>query len=295
MQPQPDVGNGEGPGRPGCLTVIAALAATGVFIAGIVNAVLHLAEPHAATMLAAWAIVGPLACVAYLTVRRRPRPVAILAAGLVIGAAVPPALRVMAVLSDNGLSHWTGYFAGPRGLLLAGLAGALLAPVAVRLLTRRRRGARLGVALAIVAGLAALWLAPLAVRARSCHNPARHIARPIPPVAQFQVHVAVGDWALLLRELVRFANDGGWQVWSDVRADPSYPWFEVSVCREPGTQMFFLLDPQKADTVEVDVYQPQGGNGWRQGVQAIEARIARRWPDSAEPADAASMGRDNRR
>jgi len=281
--------------RPGCLTVIAALAATGVFIAGIVSAVLHLAEPHAATMLAAWALIGPLACVAYLTVRRRPRPVAILAAGFVIGAAVPPALRAMAVLSDTGLSHWTGYFAGPKGLLLAGLAGALLAPVTVRLLTRRRTSARVGVALAIVAGLAALWLTPLAVRARSCHNPERHSTKPVPPVAQFQVHVAASDWALLRRDLVRYADDGRWQVWSDVRADPSYPWFEVSVCREPGTAVFFLLDPQKADALEVDVYQPQGGNGWRQAVGAIQARIARRWPGSVGPADAAYMGRDERR
>lgn len=268
--------------RAGCWAAGFALAATAVFIAGVVNAVMHLALPYAGDLLFVWAFAGILGA-AYLIVRR-PKPLW-LVAGFLAGACVPVMLRVLGVLSDTALPRWADYMANPVAFALAGMAGAILAPLFVRLLTPPGKVRRLGLALLTAACLAGLWLAPLAVKARSCHNPSRNSRRPVSPVTEFEVRVPVADWALLRRELVRYAHDGGWRVWSDVRADPSYPWFEVSVCREPGTELFFLLNPQKSNTVEVDVYQPQGGNGWRPAVQAMQARIARRWPGSIAPID----------
>lgn len=288
MQPEQAEDRAQPNERLGCLTAGTAIAATAIFIAAVVNAVMHLAQPRAATLLTIWAVVGTLGCALYVIVRGRPRSPWLVAAGFVTGAIVPVVLRALAVLTDNGLSRWTDYWVDPTDNVLAGIAGAILAPGFVRLLMRPSTTGRFGVALLTAVSLAGLWLAPLAVRARSCHNPLRNSAGTVSPVTEFEVRVDVAEWALLQREIVRYAKDGGWQVWSDVRADPSYPWFEVSVCREPGTVMIFLLNPQKANTVEVDVYQPQGGSGWRKAVEAMQARIAHRWPGSIGEVDDAT-------
>jgi len=230
----------EGDARPGCWAVGFGIAAAPVLIAGVAAAAMHLALPYADDVLLVWAVVGTLAF-AFCVLFRRLRPAWLAAAGLLAGASVPVLLRILGVLSDTGLSRWSDYLADPKLFLLAGLAGVLIVPGLVRLWMRPGKMGRPTFVFLTSALLAGLWLAPLGVRARSCHNPSRHSAHPVPPVTAFEVGVPVGDWALLRGELVRYAEASGWQVWSDVRADPSFPWFEVSLCRQSGTEVFFLL------------------------------------------------------
>ena len=105
----------------------------------------------------------------------------------------------------------------------------------------KRDAAILAVAASLVV-LAALVI-PQATADRSCHNPLRD----------------------------------GWSVKSDLRMAPSFPWLQISLCLESGTQIFVQ---GLADQGEVGfgIYLPQGGEGWRSDLGALHRRIDARWP-----------------
>jgi hypothetical protein len=175
--------------------------------------------------------------------------------------------------------------AGIAGALLAWLLLGWIAPVSAGRQLNRIRGSVLVLMLAgAVAGSAAL---PWAMRDRSCHNPMRDGREAIGPAAAFELHVARHDWPALRDELDRFAAASGWSIRADVRTDPDFPWFQASLCTEPGTQIFLQEVPLDGGYVAVDVFQPQGGDSWQPPFHALQARLEARWPGAVRYDDGA--------
>jgi hypothetical protein len=132
-------------------------------------------------------------------------------------------------------------------------------------------------AVAAAGVIATAFVIPYATKDRSCHNPLRGGGSSIGQVASFNLRVGVDQWRHVEKELDAFRRSGGWSVRSDVRPDDSFPWLQISLCREPGTNIFVsgLAD---RDEINFGVYQPQGGSSWRPDFRALYDRINARWP-----------------
>jgi hypothetical protein len=137
------------------------------------------------------------------------------------------------------------------------------------------RTALLSVAAAAV--VAAAFIIPQATADRSCHNPLRGGGTSIAQTASFDLRVGMDQWRDVEAEVEQFRRSGDWSVRSDVRIDEGFPWLQISLCKETGTNIFVL---GLADFGEVNfgVYQPQGGDTWRQDFRALYDRISARWP-----------------
>lgn len=174
---------------------------------------------------------------------------------------------------------WIGFF----GLL--GVGGALLFWFVVRrspsdgesrnLSPPLRRTAAFSVA---AAGIITAALAiPYATKDRSCHNTMRDGRASIGQTAGFDLRVGVDQWRNVEAEVEGFRRSGDWSVRSDVRTDDSFPWLQISLCTEPGTNIFVQGVPE-FNAVSFGVYQPQGGDSWRRDFRALYDRINARWP-----------------
>lgn len=131
--------------------------------------------------------------------------------------------------------------------------------------------------LAAVGVVAAAFVIPYATADRSCHNPLRGGGTSISQTAGFDLHVGVDQWRNVEAEIERFRRSGDWSVRSDVRTDEEFPWLQISLCKEAGTQIFVqgLADFGR---VSFAVYQPQGGDTWRNDFRNLYDRITARWP-----------------
>lgn len=125
--------------------------------------------------------------------------------------------------------------------------------------------------------IAAAFVIPYATADRSCHNPLRNGGTSIGQTASFDLRVGVDQWRAVEGEMQTFARSGGWSARSDVRPDEGFPWLQISLCKEPGTN---IVVQGMADFNEVSfgAYQPQGGSTWRRDFRALYERISARWP-----------------
>jgi len=241
---------------------------------------------------------------AYLAARasRNDTPAVAAIMGLIVGAAVPAIIVLSGPRADqasvgntatviNGSYTLAGWLenlmmVGLFGLL--GIGGALVFWFIVRRREpsqgqnesppRPRRPVRTAALMMAAAGvLLAAFLIPYVTADRSCHNPLRDGRTSIGQVASFDLGVGVDQWRNVEQEVEKFRRSSDWSIRSDVRTDPSFRWFQISLCRETGTNIFVQ---GMADLNEVDfgVYQPQGGSTWRQDFRVLYERINARWP-----------------
>lgn len=131
--------------------------------------------------------------------------------------------------------------------------------------------------LAAAGVVAAAFVIPGATADRSCHNPLRDGRTSIGQVAGFDLRVGVDAWRAVEVEVESFRRSGDWSVRSDIRTDPGFPWLQISLCKETGTNIFVqgLADHNE---VSFGVFQPQGGSTWRSDFRALYERIETRWP-----------------
>jgi hypothetical protein len=137
------------------------------------------------------------------------------------------------------------------------------------------RTAMLSVAAAGV--VTAAFVIPDATADRSCHNPLRSGGTSIEQTASFELRVGVDQWRAVEAEVQNFRRSGDWSVRSDVRPDEGFPWLQISLCKETGTNIF-VQGMADFNEVTFGVYQPQGGSTWRRDFRALYERISARWP-----------------
>ncbi|HMC91842.1 MAG TPA: hypothetical protein VKI45_05215 [Allosphingosinicella sp.] len=239
---------------------------------------------------------------AYLAARAARRDTPLVAAGLgfLVGAAIPLFLILagtpdQASIGDsatviNGRYTFAGWmhnlgFVGGFGLL--GVGGALVFWFTVRRAAPSEEQAeetsppsllRTALLSVAAAGLVATALIiPHATADRSCHNPLRGGGTSIGQTAGFELRVGVDQWPSVAAEVERFRRSGVWSERRDLRTDKEFPWLQISLCKEAGTDIFVggLADFHE---VSFGVYQPQGGNSWRRDFRSLYDRISARWP-----------------
>jgi hypothetical protein len=167
----------------------------------------------------------------------------------------------------GGLLFWLALMGSerpaPRALARAGLsnkrAAALLAVITT-------------VASPFVASQA-FWL----TRDQSCHNWARDGRTSISPAAGFNFQVTMQDWPIIQQTLATFARERGWSVREDVRIDPGFPWFQISMCREPGIHILANVIDEWGK-VYISIYDSGGSGEWRGEVAELRARFEALWP-----------------
>ena len=125
--------------------------------------------------------------------------------------------------------------------------------------------------------VAAAFIIPYATADRSCHNPLRGGGTSIAQTAGFDLRVGVDQWRNVEAEVEQFRRSGDWSVRSDVRTDEGFPWLQMSLCKETGTNISVQGIPE-FNEVSFGVYQPQGGDTWRSDFRALYERINARWP-----------------
>lgn len=114
---------------------------------------------------------------------------------------------------------------------------------------------------------------------RSCHNPLRGGGNNIAPVASFELKVGPDKWRRVERVIHGFGKERGWDILSDVQPDKDFKWFQMSLCREPGTEIA-VQGHADSGAVYVLVFQPQGGMSWREPFVTLLRRIETTWPKS---------------
>jgi len=137
-------------------------------------------------------------------------------------------------------------------------------------------GALIRVSLALLV-LAAAFIIPEATKDRSCHNIMRDGRTSIGPVASFNLHVGHEEWEAVAAEVHWAARQGGWSILSDVRPYEDFKWFQISLCREPGTNIL-IIGHDEWKEVSFAVYQPQGGTSWQKPFTELYLHIQRGWP-----------------
>jgi hypothetical protein len=239
------------------------------------------------------AIVLGLGGLVFSVIRERPTWIRVLSGGFATGALIP-ALLVMISAPDSasvggvatvvdGSYTWAGWRENLFfifGFGFAGIVGSVLARVSVQWLLRGGTGAKIAIGGLILAAVAAIWLVPWATKDRSCHNTSRDGRDSIGAVASISLNLPMSEWLAVRNELDRFARVQGWEQRADVRPDPGFPWFQVSLCREPGTKIFIHTNPFKPDHLSIHVMQPQGGDSWQAPLRQLQAQIEGRWPGS---------------
>jgi hypothetical protein len=142
-----------------------------------------------------------------------------------------------------------------------------------------RRGVALGfVALATIGAVIAI---PEITRDRTCHNPLRSGDNSIAPVAGFDLKVGPDQWERAEKIIRTFGTEGDWSILSDVRPADDFKWFQMSLCRELGTQIS-VNGIVAFGTVGITIVQPQGGESWRGPFAELLRRIESEWPQSVE-------------
>lgn len=130
--------------------------------------------------------------------------------------------------------------------------------------------------LATIAVLGAIYLVPHPPIDRSCHNPLRDGRTSIGASAAFVLQVDMDQWRAVAEELNDFGRAGRWSIRSDVRPSKEFSWFQVSLCKEPGTEI--SAGQFMASEISFFVMQPQGGQSWQPAFRALYQRMEARWP-----------------
>jgi hypothetical protein len=137
---------------------------------------------------------------------------------------------------------------------------------------------------------------------RSCHNVFRGGGRSIPSQRNATLDLGPADWPEIKRTVQAFADERGWSYRVTEAGDPSsYAAMDLSICAEAGTVISVgqhyqpgppagserAAHPMPRDVfvMRVDVYQPQGGDSWREPSEAFLDRLQARWGDRMEYQD----------
>lgn len=273
--PEDDEGGDER--APGCGIATLALSAAGVLIAAGITMVGDFGSAYPYVLLVTLVIVAVTGAPAFKAIRERPNWQRIVIAGFVAGAIVPAVFGLLLLAQPASYSA-ADYFAGVGGFGVAGIAGAMIVWLFVRWLQRGGLIAKAGVGLIVAGGAAAMWVVPSMLMDRSCHNPLRDGRRWIGATAGFNLHVTMAEWRDVEAEFEQFASESGWDMKADVRPNFDFPWFQISVCSEPGTEISAHKGMLDTGQLWIFVMQPQGGNGWQAPLKRIQERLERRWP-----------------
>lgn len=130
---------------------------------------------------------------------------------------------------------------------------------------------------AAVGVVVAAFVIPYATADRSCHNPLRGGGNSIAPTASFELRVGVDEWRNVEIEMDNFRRSGDWSLRSHVRTDEEFPWLQISLCEEPGTNIV-VQGIREFNEVSFAVFQPQGGSSWERDFRALYKRVNERWP-----------------
>jgi len=278
-------------GCSGLLAIVAAAAPTSVIIAAATSLLRLLPFVMGVTMLIAMIIGAPI--LAFLQNRGRVTWRSVAKGGFIAGALVPllllplslPALVSRAMLPQGGLADTiTGLasFVGVPGV--AGIVGAFITWGLLRWLATEQglpvsQRWRLGLLVVLVIGAIFGGAAvPDLFVDRSCHNPMRNGRPSLDPAAGFELRVPVREWPVLSSELRRFAEARHWSFRDSTPSSPEMQWFDASLCTEAGTQIGTLYAATGEDGIVFSVYQPQGGDSWKQPVKALQRQLEARWP-----------------
>ena len=248
------------------------LLAAAVPISMLIAAVLEVANLFVFVLIVTVLVVLIVGGLFAARLRERVTVFRVLAAGFLTGALVP--LGVSPFIVDVGMAPFVVLLAGSFGL--AGMLGAALATGLAFWLSSGSRAAQATVGAILAAGLASIWIGPVLVKDRSCHNTLRDGRDSISPVAQHDIVIPLSDWPDVEAELDAYAASEGWESRSNVRSDPVYPQFYVSLCREVGTALEVSANPWQEDTITLAVYQPQGGDSWRAPFNAMRKQLEER-------------------
>lgn len=227
------------------------------------------------------------------------------AAGFFIGAIIPAVVILFGPRADqasvgdvptviNGSytsAGWTQGFTFVAGFGLLGVIGGLLFYFAVSRSRKQTpvetepnsratwRGSILIVA-AMCMVLSAFAVSEVS-KDRSCHNPLRNGGDSIAPVASFDLKVGPDQWRRAERLIHGFGTEGRWDILSNVRPDDDFKWFQMSLCREPGTEIA-VQGYAEFGVVSISAFQPQDGDSWRQPFVGLLGRLEEAWPKSVE-------------
>jgi hypothetical protein len=250
------------------------------------------------------AVSGLLGLPVYLAARAKRNDTPIVAAimGFIVGSAIPAILIFSGPAADEASSGgtatvvngsytaagWLQNFALIGFLGLVGVGGALafwklvgrrpIAETEEDAPSRKRPARTALLSVGALGVLAIVFVIPSVTADRSCHNPLRGGGNSIAQAASFDLRVGLDQWRNVERELETFRRAGNWSIRSDVRTDQGFPWFQISLCKEPGTNIFVQGMPDEKE-VNFGIYQPQGGSGWQADFRLLHDRISARWPD----------------
>ena len=277
---------------PGCGVGLLSLLGAAVLVSAGITLAMGYTPLYPFVFAVTAAIALAIGGTAFQLIRRRPTWPRILAGGFVTGALVPAALLMLPPAADSasvggvptvvdGAYTLTGLLQNLTvigGFGLAGIVGALIVWLLVKWLMNGGHRAKWSVGTMVATGVLGMAVVPWAAMDRSCHNPMRDGRTSIGPVAEFRLRAPTSEWPAIQDEIDRFARENGWDVQAHVRSDPGFPWFQVSVCREPGTQIFITTAAFEQDQMSISVYQPQGGNSWQVALRKLQDGFERRWP-----------------
>lgn len=285
--------------RAACALVAASGAAAGAFALMSFD---FRVFPYAFVLIAIVAAVLGLPIYGMARAAKRDSPLVACVAGFCVGAAIPAALILFGPSADqasvggvptviNGsytAAGWLQNLIVVGGFGLLGTFGGFLFWLAV--LDKaddgdappQRRPFRDGSVAAIaLLSIAATFAIPWSTKDQSCHNPLRGGEDSIGTVASFAMKTSPDEWREIEAIVQQFATQRGWSLTSDLRPDDSFRWFQMSLCREPGTNISVNAIPETS-RVYFGVYQPQGGSSWIEPFQALHALIKKRWPSRIE-------------
>jgi hypothetical protein len=244
--------------------------------------------------------------------KRNDTPIVAAVMGFIVGAALPAVLVFSGPAADEASSGGTAtvvngaYTAAGwlRNLGLIGFFGLVGVGAALafwKLVGRHssveteedapspsRPARTIPVVVAAVGILAMAFVIPWITFDRSCHNPLRDGRTGIAQSASFDLRVGVDQWREVEREMETFQRLGRWSIRSDVRTDDGFPWLQISLCKEPGTNIFVHSMPD-GNEVMFAVYQPQGGSSWHSDFRGLHDRINSRWPNKISYRDGHGM------
>jgi hypothetical protein len=277
----------------------------------IASALISLPIAFAGGLLAAWpfvlavtlVVVMILGAPAFLLIRlgRRARWLKICVGGFITGALFPalnllpgnrPAPHEETVVNAvPRLSDWTHTLLDTGMFGLAGIAGALitwllLGWLAAGRAASPRRHLLYGAAVAslVASSLAGAVMYQRAAVERSCQM----LSDSAQPLAGLELHIAPQEWPALRTELERFARGHGWSLRTDLWPEPSYPFFNASLCIERGPRIDVMYLPSDDPYIWISAGQPGGGNGWQAPLHALHRRLEARWPGSIRYPDGAN-------
>jgi hypothetical protein len=193
-----------------------------------------------------------------------------------------------------------------RSSMMVGFLGSVAALVFWLIVRRvplsgggmRRAGLWLVAAVACTVVMASL---PLIAKDRTCHNTSRDGATTVSSRLSANLMIDAGDWRQLESVLQAFSDEEGWSLRPRIDGqEMPLRGFVATLCTEPGTMILFMQNIARVDlaarmpsdrSLSINVYQPQGGESWREPAARLMGRLAGQWPgrlrfgtDPAKPA-----------